>query len=584
MCPREVMAGKYGIQRIFVILCGKTVLLMMRPAALRLLYCLILPAVALFAVAACGEKPRMDLDSLGRLWDGYYERMEIDSVLLSAKKVHEKAVSAGDDEAAMFSAMYAAQCYLAEPRYDSAYMWMEPYEKDVERKGNSELRIILYNMKAIVALSQDTDYSSGLEYFKKALDIAEKMGDKKLSLTILANMSKVFFIRKDTSGMAYAEKAWRLSREVGSLPERSSAVAFMVRMSILKHDLKNALIYVEELREMYEGGGVPLYGFLAYSLTAEIMEDSGRLQEAGKAYDAAMSLADDVSSVYVIECCLKYGRYLAGQDSLDKSVGILSRGLEQSRRSGHYQWMGNLLSSLSDVYGRMGDKDKAYDYYQQYDVFFKQQMADERKFNTLQLRMETMRHDQELSAIRAKVFFGVVLIMVVLVSVLVLYWRKSRMYRQIVENHYRLSQALNEAIAGKAEAESALAQDRKRKPDEALWNGIEGLMRNEKLYRSKDVSLERIADVLDTNVKYVSNAINAHSGKSFYNYINGYRIAEAVAVLQDVDNDTPLKALCEDLGFNSLSVFYRAFQNETGVPPARYRNEVRRMKRNMAAV
>lgn len=556
----------------------------MRPASLKLLCGLVLLTAALLTIVTCGEKPQEDLDSLRRLWDAYYERMEIDSVLLSAKQVHEKAVSAGDDEAAMFSAMYAAQCYLAEPRYDSAYMWMEPYQKAVEQKGSAELKMILYNMKAIIALSQDTDYSSGLEYFKKALDIAEKMGDKKLQLTILANMSKVFFIRKDTSGMEYAEKAWQLSRDVESLPERSSAVVFMVRMSILMHDLDNALIYVEELRGMYDSSGVPLYGFLAYSLTAEIMEDRGLLEEAGADYDKAMSIADNVSHMYVVECCLKYGRYLAGQDSLDKAAEVLSRGLELSRRSGHYQWMGDLLSTLSDVYGRMGDKDKAYDYYQQYDVFFKQQMANERKFNTLQLRMGVMKHDQELSAIRAKVFFGVTLIMVVLLSVLILYWRKSRMYRQIVENHYRLSQALNEALAGKAEAESALsAQDRKRKPDEALWNGIEELMRNDKLYRSKDVSLERIADMLDSNVKYVSNAINTCSGKSFYNYINSYRIAEAVAVLQDVDNDTPLKALCEDLGFSSLSVFYRAFQNETGAPPARYRGEVRRIKRNKAA-
>lgn len=162
------------------------------------------------------------------------------------------------------------------------------------------------------------------------------------------------------------------------------------------------------------------------------------------------------------------------------------------------------------------------------------------------------------------------------------------MYRQIVENHYKLSRALDEALAGKAEAEAksvrAAQEDEKGRPDEALWRGIEKLMKDDKLYCRKDISLEMIAVLLDSNVKYVSNAININSGKSFYNYINGYRIAEAVAILSDESNDIPLKALCEDLGYKSLSVFYRAFQSETGAPPARYRDEVRRIKKSAVAV
>lgn len=557
----------------------------MRPVSLK--YFMLLMAV-FFTYVACRETRRTDLDSLGRLWDSYYERMEIDSVIISGKQTHDVAVRYGDDKAMMFSGIYVAQCYTAKGQYDSAYIWMEPYEKEVELNGSPDLRIVLYNMKAVLALSLETDYSSGLEYFRKALDIAEDMGDNKLQLTILSNMSKVFFMRKDTSGMAYASKAWQLSRDVEGLPERSSAASFMVRMSILKHDWDNALVYVDELREMYDDSGVPLYGFLTYSLTAEIMNGMGRLREAGENYNMAMSMADVTSYMYVVECCLKYGRYLAGQDSLDKAAEVLSRGLELSRRSGHYQWMGELLSSLADVYERIGDKSRAYDYYQQYDVFFQQQMVNERNFNILQLRMEMMRHEQELAVIRDKVIFGVAFVMVVLASVCILYWRKSRMYRQIVENHYKLSRALEDALAGKAEAEARsvrVAQgDEKGRPDETLWHGIEKLMKDDKLYCRKDISLEMIADMLDSNVKYVSNAINLNSGKSFYNYINGYRIAEAVAILSDESNDIPLKALCGDLGYKSLSVFYRAFQLETGAPPARYRDEVRRIKKSAAAV
>ena len=73
---------------------------------------------------------------------------------------------------------------------------------------------------------------------------------------------------------------------------------------------------------------------------------------------------------------------------------------------------------------------------------------------------------------------------------------------------------------------------------------------------------------------------SSHAGISYNDYINSYRIKEAVKVLSDPKDDIPLKLLSDNLGYCSISSFYRLFQKETGVPPSHFRKEYRKLKEN----
>lgn len=54
---------------------------------------------------------------------------------------------------------------------------------------------------------------------------------------------------------------------------------------------------------------------------------------------------------------------------------------------------------------------------------------------------------------------------------------------------------------------------------------------------------------------------------------------EATKILSDISYDAPLRSLAEELGYNSQSAFYRAFQKEIGCSPSRYREEVLKQKK-----
>ena len=111
--------------------------------------------------------------------------------------------------------------------------------------------------------------------------------------------------------------------------------------------------------------------------------------------------------------------------------------------------------------------------------------------------------------------------------------------------------------------------------DRELFAKVENLMREQKVYRMKSLTRDSLADILGTNRTYLSRAINSMSGKSFSDYLNSWRIVEATLIMSDKSVDIPLKQLADDLGYSSISVFYRSFQKETGVTAGRYMKEVR---------
>jgi len=115
--------------------------------------------------------------------------------------------------------------------------------------------------------------------------------------------------------------------------------------------------------------------------------------------------------------------------------------------------------------------------------------------------------------------------------------------------------------------------------DAELFARIEYLMQTEGVYRQNDLTIERLAERLDTNRTYISRAINQQAGKAFSSYVNSYRIDEAVRRLSDVDDDTPLKALAQMLGYNHLQTFYTSFQSAIGMPPSKYREKLLKLHR-----
>ncbi len=100
---------------------------------------------------------------------------------------------------------------------------------------------------------------------------------------------------------------------------------------------------------------------------------------------------------------------------------------------------------------------------------------------------------------------------------------------------------------------------------------IETAMQADQLYRDPNLSLWDLSKHISVTSHYVSQTLNTKLGRSFFDYVNSWRIKDAVTRLTTTDETTLMIAL--DVGFNSRSSFYKAFKRETGKTPRDIREQ-----------
>ena len=106
------------------------------------------------------------------------------------------------------------------------------------------------------------------------------------------------------------------------------------------------------------------------------------------------------------------------------------------------------------------------------------------------------------------------------------------------------------------------------------WKTLMAYMDTHKPYLDENCSLHSLA--LQTNIPeyQLSKLLNIHGGKSFADFINDYRVKEAVIYLQDrSEQQKKIDTIALECGFGSRSTFYRAFEKVYSVSPAIYRKQ-----------
>ena len=87
----------------------------------------------------------------------------------------------------------------------------------------------------------------------------------------------------------------------------------------------------------------------------------------------------------------------------------------------------------------------------------------------------------------------------------------------------------------------------------------------------KDLKLTTVGAALGYSPKYVSNCLRAIPGHGFRSLLNSIRIEHAKIALVNTDKNN--LEIAYDCGFVSESSFHRAFLDNVGIPPKRYRQK-----------
>lgn len=402
---------------------------------------------------------------------------------------------------------------------------------------------------------------------------------------MLSNIVYIFYVRSDRHGMEYARQAEALTvgANVDGLMKCYAHIS-MAQMLYLSGDFAEALRYANEANQTAEIQNLTTLTSLISVVYADIYGALAEVEKTDSCYMHAIEHLQYTEPSIATLALLKYGAFNRAQHKPKKAISMYRRGLDISVKYGNMEFRRKLLYSLADLCYLSGDKKASLEYYRQYLLHLNSvsNTSIEQDFGKLLLDYRQLKYDHEiqtnklalLNANRKIVLFASILSIILLLStsLYVLYKRKRKMYKTLVLQHQSYMQRFN--YSAMAEMRAAGDDDKMQEKSDSnreLFLQIEELMKTKQLYRQKDISLEMLAEQLESNRTYISKAINSFAGVSFSAYINTYRIREAARALSDTDNSLLFKQLADELGYNSVTVFSKIFHRETGCTPRQYR-------------
>jgi AraC-like DNA-binding protein len=106
---------------------------------------------------------------------------------------------------------------------------------------------------------------------------------------------------------------------------------------------------------------------------------------------------------------------------------------------------------------------------------------------------------------------------------------------------------------------------------EEIIDRIKNKMGQEKLYLDETLSLQTLSKEVEESPNLVSMIINQHFGVSFPDFVNQYRIEEALKIMKEVHSQKySMEGIAFECGFGNRTSFYNAFKKQMGCTPNQY--------------
>lgn len=431
------------------------------------------------------------------------------------------------------------------------------------------------------------DWEKGLDYYIKAYELCRQASDKKTEHDILVNMTGVYIFFND---MAKAWKYYKLSEQIkdSTDPEDVYMSGYMLSLiQICKGDVYSGVSRLKTLvRYAVNKKLNPKYQCFAY-------------QEIYGAYDE-MNMTDSTLK-YMRLCDATAARY-----NLRHTFALTLKNLSE-----FYETRGDVVLSNRYKSHYLDIMDSIYDV-RRFDAAKNSLFIYEVSKTTREISDLKAKEEQRVQTIRMQrtVMSAVVVVALVTAVFLFVMWRQKKCLRRSYADLYSVNRDFiatqeqltarlriaNEALIAKekelesvklihSDTRDAESRHAIRKPKyhtsglvseqaQALAEAIRNVMENTTVYCDVNFSLAMLAEIVNSNNKYVSQVINDTFHKSFNDYINPYRIHLACARFADTEHygHLTMKAVAESVGFKSYSSFVSVFRKITGITPSLYRD------------
>lgn len=473
----------------------------------------------------------------------------------------------------------------------------------------------------------DVFYSTGrfpeaLDYYTRGLDKAENEKNRRVYNACIGCIGNIYASIGDYNRcLHYYQRGYKAAVEDNDTDMQFSFLSNILACYCLMKDVKQAKAYFRLLMQLPVSDQQKRQYYCLYN-QGFIAQAAGDYAMAEYYHFKAFEYAKErnMPVMYIQAQYMELGNIALKCKNPKKAISYFKKGYQMTLKMDNSDKMSRVYKSLSEAYASAGQADSAAKYKAMYlelsdSAFNKSQfyISGSKLFN-----YENTVNQKMIDSLttRNTTQFVVIIVFVIMLIVLTVLYRMLRQKNRNLIDAQMLLVSKNEELM-KSDKQSRLlleqyakavntvhednvpnaagdteggAEDADGKADEAdkkertavallseeqknlLLNKINTVMADMSVISRSDFNLNALAQMVGSNTKYVSWAINDVYGKNFRQFLSEYRIREACRRLSDKEHygNMTLQAIYEELGYNSAASFIQAFKKVNGMTPSTY--------------
>jgi len=427
------------------------------------------------------------------------------------------------------------------------------------------------------------DYRSAYDLLIKALRICEKTGYEPLTSVIYSNIGNIYyrFEKYDIAKFYYA-KALNLCKDsanmvvilnnLGASDVESNNLDsgfYWLNKSLEiseQHNNVNKYSTLNSIASHYEKRALYDSAFYYYRLS---------LMEARKSNDIEKE-TQNLSDL---------GKLFFKEKKIDSALYYIDLSNDIAKIKNYQGILADNYLTISKIEDSRGNIKNAYKHYKKY-VDLRDSIYNTDKFNEisqLQYLYEVSKTNEQIEQLivekhKQKVIWITTLTVLLLISAILLFvfFQKRKLdsaYKTLFEKNIEILKLQEKPSKKelKKYRKSALTDDLQNE----LLSKILKLMEVSSIICDPEFSLDKLAELTQSNHAYVSQVINTALKKNFRSLLNSYRIREAQRLFADFDMAKyTIESVAFQVGYKSPTTFRDAFKEITGVSPNFYLKEM----------
>lgn len=485
----------------------------------------------------------------------------------SLTKIFYDRARAGGDRHNLAYACYFRGSFrqgLPPAESDRREAWLLRSQEMAEAEGNALLLSSVYNSRGLWELARRRHYYKAQYWLGKAMETARREGDRMMEVSAEMNLSELCRMLGDTLGYKYDEDLFDYARQTDNAPLLLSSgfhcALYHVRAA---RDTADLAPYLRAMRRTGEH-----HPFVVFTLSLFYYYHGQYAKALDYLATVPRKQLEDTSFISL------YAKILTAAGKPREAEEWIRHALEVYTPADYDRFAVDMMRTLAANLHARGSDAEAYQWLARckaaQDSIARVRQADQT--DRFKIAYGVAKKDAELLAQRrhmATILWAsaviIALLTLIIVGLVAYYAKRRRLYRSIVATH------LDAIGAAKTAEEARGAQQLSAEKADELFARIMEQMDGREVWRDTTITRERFAELIGCNRTYFSAALKLRTGLSYAQFMNKRRIDEAIRLLSDPADKTPLKQLSADLGFLTTTTFYTAFKKATGLSPAAYR-------------